>query len=137
MVIVTGKQLVDELARFPEDKASFVHGMHEVTGMFHVFGMDVWQYSYPVDIIRSVLTRHIAPFFGDIHNEVEASFHDLVPTTGDGTSRCSFNRIVFDCLFQIDWVPVLAFDAMREVVARISGRVFVGLPTCQSLDILS
>lgn len=39
--------------------------------------------------------------------------------------------------FRTDWVPVLAFDAMREVVARISGRVFVGLPTCQSLHILS
>lgn len=136
-MIVTGKQLVDELARFPEDKASFVHGMHEVTGMFHVFGMDVWEYSYPVDIIRSVLTRHIAPFFGDIHNEVEASFRDLVPTRGDGMSHYPLGRIAFDYSCRTDWVPVLAFDAMREVVARVSGRVFVGLPTCRSIHILS
>lgn len=36
-----------------------------------------------------------------------------------------------------EWVPIHAIDVMREIVARVSGRVFVGLPYCKHLNVVT
>ena len=85
IVVITGKQLVEELSKIPEDRASFAYGVTEMTGMVHAFGEDVWRPPYHVDIMRPVLTRHIAPLFGEIYNEVETAFQEIIPAHKGGT----------------------------------------------------
>lgn len=38
--------------------------------------------------------------------------------------------------FSTDWRPISLFDTMREVVLRVSTRVFIGEPLCTTTIIL-
>lgn len=70
----------------------------QTIGNAFVFGLEVWNPPYHVELIRSALTRHIIPFFGTIYDEIETSFRDLVPVEDKGTSsRCLLVEPGADC----------------------------------------
>lgn len=106
LLVLTGKKYIEELRKFSDDQVSFLHGTAEVAGcsymspvfsfsdirqtlaLLYLFGKEVWEPPYHVTIIRSVLTQHIASMFGDIHDEIESAFAELVHVGEDGACFC-------------------------------------------------
>nr|BAL05133.1 cytochrome P450 [Phanerodontia chrysosporium] len=119
LVVITGKRLVDELQKMPEDVASFVGAVADFQGFRYIFGQKVLEDPFHVNIIRSHLTKHLSSVFGDICDEIHIAFSELIPQQDE------------------EWVPVHAIQVVRTIVARASNRVFVGLPVCRNAGYLS
>ncbi|KAI0070826.1 cytochrome P450 [Panus rudis PR-1116 ss-1] len=115
-VIVTGPKMVDELRKAPDDYLSFDEATAEALQTDYTLGPSIHHNPYHIAIVRSNLTRNLAALFDDVRDEIEDSFTDAIPTTGD------------------DWVAVPALDTIMQVVARTSNRIFVGLPKCRDPD---
>nr|BAL05135.1 cytochrome P450 [Phanerodontia chrysosporium]BAL05136.1 cytochrome P450 [Phanerodontia chrysosporium] len=118
VVVLTGKALVDELQRMPEESASFIDATTELTGFGYIWGPRMRKDPFHVPIIRNQLTRQLSSAFGDIYEEIELSFQELMPAC------------------EKDWTPVHVIEVARDVVARASNRVFVGLRVCRNPDYL-
>ncbi|KAJ3488343.1 hypothetical protein NLI96_g2934 [Meripilus lineatus] len=118
LVVVSGPELIEELRKMPDDKMSFIEAATDLVQSRYTFGGEINRDPYHVDIIRSQLTRRIANFFPAIHNEIIAAFGDMIP-------------------LQDEWASVPALHVMRKVVARVSNRVFVGLPMCRNAEYLN
>ncbi|GJE99521.1 cytochrome P450 [Phanerochaete sordida] len=110
LVILSGKKLVDELQKLPDDTVT--SATMEVFDMQHVFGRPYHTDQMHIPLLRA-LTRRLGAVFPDMFAEVQAAFGELVPATPDG------------------WTPVHVFPLASTVVARATGRVFVGLPICR------
>ena len=83
-------------------------------------------------MIRTRLTRHIATFFDDVRDEIEAAFNDLIPANTNGLFNLhTIHTEVSHVLILTDWVSIHALPTVQSIVARVSGRVFVGLPLCE------
>nr|BAD94562.1 cytochrome P450 [Phanerodontia chrysosporium]BAL05132.1 cytochrome P450 [Phanerodontia chrysosporium] len=119
VVVLTGKKLVDELQRLPDDAVSFIKGASDLSGTEHMFGRQVIDDPFHVPIIRTHLTKNLAPMFSDVFDEVSIAFQELIPAC-DG-----------------EWVPVHAIKVARSVVARTSNRIFAGLPICRHPEYLN
>ncbi|GBE89830.1 Cytochrome P450 monooxygenase paxP [Sparassis crispa] len=118
LVVVSGPKLVEELRMLPDDQASFVHSIEETTQTRYTMGPSITDDPYHVPIIRDQLTRGIRTFLPDVTDEIDKAFQDLIPATEDG------------------WIDVPVLSVMRQIVARASNRVFVGLPKCRDQDFL-
>ncbi|KAJ3543507.1 hypothetical protein NM688_g5847 [Phlebia brevispora] len=114
LVVVTGPKLVDELHKFPDDHVSLLEGIDELIGTKEMFGHSLHSNPYHVAVVRQQLTRHLGTVFPDIRDEIVAAFGDNIPARSDG------------------WVEVPAFRTMRQIIARVSNRVFLGLPYCRN-----
>ncbi|KAL1707143.1 cytochrome P450 [Schizophyllum commune] len=116
-VVVSGRQLMDELRSAPADQLSFYYSASEAIQTKHTLGPAA-EYSRAhihTAVIRSELTRNIATRFDDIRDEICAAFKDNV-TFADG--------------------EVPAYTTVLSIVARTSNRYFVGLPLCRNEDYL-
>ena len=89
---------------------------------------------YHVPVLRTSLTRNLASLSVDIHDEISQAFNDLIPVT-DGKPQvvlyCQGTHTLSHCI--VEWTPVPAVDTIMKIVARASGRVFVGLPFCMCM----
>ncbi|EKM50984.1 uncharacterized protein PHACADRAFT_187601 [Phanerochaete carnosa HHB-10118-sp] len=112
IVVVTSPALIQELRKAPEEQLSFKEGIRYSLQADHTLGREATSNGYHVPVIRTQLTRHLTPFFADIHDEIVQSFADVVPPT-EG------------------WAKVPVLKATMRVVSRVSNRVFVGLPYCR------
>ncbi|KIP02162.1 hypothetical protein PHLGIDRAFT_32288 [Phlebiopsis gigantea 11061_1 CR5-6] len=119
LVVINGKTLVDELQKMPDDKVSFMEAAGDFIGFAHIFGPEVLADPFHIAVVRDKLTRNLVPLFGEVYDEIEVSFGELIPAKEN------------------EWTSVPAFEAMRQAVARVSGRVFVGLPLCRNKDYLA
>ncbi|KAK8095966.1 cytochrome P450 [Apiospora kogelbergensis] len=70
------------------------------------------------EIIRHELTKKLNTFSDDVVDEMEQA---LVDSWGTNTD---------------DWVEVNVYQTLLHIVARLSTRVFVGLPLCRDADFL-
>ncbi|KAL1741423.1 cytochrome P450, partial [Schizophyllum fasciatum] len=115
-VIVTGRQLVEELRSAPEDELSFHFSAEESVQVAHTLGPTVTEAKAHVhyNVIRSDLTRNISARFDDIYDEICMAFGDNIQFE-DGQ----------------EWCTVPAFHATMSIVSRTSNRYFVGLPLCR------
>lgn len=82
-------------------------------------------------MIGSRLTKHLTAIFGEIDEEIHAAFQDYMPDCGDGTLPFNASRKHNAERYTAEWTPVHVIDVARDVVARASNRVFVGLPVCE------
>jgi hypothetical protein len=86
LVVVTGKQLVDELQRLPDEYASFSIGAGELINTTYIFGPSLHDDPYHIDIIKKQLTHNIATKFDAFYDEICVATEDLLPTTAEGQS---------------------------------------------------
>ncbi|KAI0691476.1 cytochrome P450 [Cytidiella melzeri] len=114
-VVVTGRKLIDELRQAKDDELSFAEAVAEQLQQRHTMGEASITQAYHIAIVRNELTKSIKSILPDIHEEVEASFADILPPTED-------------------WTSVVAMQKVLQIVARLSGRAFVGLPICRDPD---
>jgi hypothetical protein len=88
------------------------------------------QNTYHRDVIRSKLTRNIAPIFDQVHDELLGAMGDFIPMVGEGTlPRSRVDASMTSCV-SVEWVKVSVMPFMQRLSCRISSRVFVGAPLC-------
>ncbi|EKM50979.1 uncharacterized protein PHACADRAFT_262885, partial [Phanerochaete carnosa HHB-10118-sp] len=115
--IVSDPKLIDELRRAPDDELSFIDAAAEGLELEYTMGVAAPKNMYHVPIIKTTLTRNLSHLYGGIYDEICSAFADRVPA-------------------EDEWTAVPAMDAIMEVVARTSARIFVGLPLCRNQEFL-
>ncbi|PSS38083.1 hypothetical protein PHLCEN_2v63 [Hermanssonia centrifuga] len=114
-LVITGPQLIDELRKAPDDQLSFEEAVQKTLHTEWTLGRSLNHNRYHIPLVRGPLTRNIGALFPEIRDEIVAAFGDVIPVADD-------------------WVKVPALKTMMRIVARVSNRVFVGLPKCRDAD---
>ncbi|KAJ8475230.1 hypothetical protein ONZ51_g6703 [Trametes cubensis] len=117
LVIVSGPKLVEDIRKRPDDELSFVEGATEFVPVGYALWPELRDH-YHLDILRDKLTRGLAGVLPDLIDELSMAVPQYIPAKADG------------------WVAVNMVACAREIVARISNRVFVGVPTCRNRQYL-
>ncbi|KAL7285069.1 hypothetical protein ACG7TL_000160 [Trametes sanguinea] len=118
LVVVSGPKLVEELRKRPDSEFSAEQGLQSLLPLQYIFGPETVHDQYHVDIVREKLTRSIPLILGDVIDELQLAVKEHIPATEN------------------EWVSVNVVDATRQIVARASSRVFVGVQACRNPDYL-
>ncbi|KAJ6457419.1 cytochrome P450 [Mycena vitilis] len=118
-VLVSGKQLIEDVANAREEDLSFHQSTNEFLQTRYTLGRGCERDPYHPAVIRTSLTRNVGQRFPDVRDEIACSFSDLIPVQGE------------------EWLAVPAYDTMLQVICRTSNRFFVGLPLCRNPDYLA
>ncbi|KAG9308976.1 cytochrome P450 [Chiua virens] len=116
VVIISSRELVDEIRRAPDDTLSFLEGVNDAIQVTHTLGHEIHHNPYHIPIVRSRLTRNIGSLYPEITNEIITAFDDVFALNGN------------------DWKNVPVVSSMQAIICRTSNRVFVGLPLCRDPD---
>ncbi|KAJ7101571.1 cytochrome P450 [Mycena belliarum] len=106
--IVCGNKLVGELGNAPESVLSFSEGVEELT-----MGRAIATNAYHIHAIRTSLTRNLHRCFPDVRDEIVCAFDDILQLQGS------------------EWKAVTVLPTSMAIVARVSNRLFLGLPLCR------
>ncbi|KAJ3557279.1 hypothetical protein NP233_g11785 [Leucocoprinus birnbaumii] len=112
IVLLSGKQHIDDIRKAPDDVLSFIEATEETTHSKYIFGQRFFDEPFHIATVRSPITRNLISRFDDIRDEIVESFTDYIPPTKD-------------------WTPIPAYDTLMHIVCRTSNRYFVGLPLCR------
>ncbi|KAI0060667.1 cytochrome P450 [Artomyces pyxidatus] len=107
------RKLVEDVVKAPDHILS-AHGASRHTD--HTFGPGVMEDPNHVAVIQMQLTRALATVFGDMYDELSATFDEAIPAKADG------------------WMQVPVGEVLRDVICRVSNRVFVGAPLCRDKE---
>ncbi|KAJ6483217.1 cytochrome P450 [Mycena sanguinolenta] len=118
--IVCGPKLTKEVGNAPENVLSFYQGVEEVRVKL-TMGREIAENPYHQLTVRTSLTRNLHTLFPEVRDEIVCAFDDVLQLQGSGTEIHSSS----------DWKPLQVFSTMMDVVARVSNRLFVGLPLCR------
>ncbi|KAJ3859187.1 cytochrome P450 [Lentinula novae-zelandiae] len=119
-VVVSDPKLIKDLAYASNEELSAIDAVADVLQTEFTMGHSIKYDRYHINVIGSTLTRNLVPCFMDIHDELTSAFIDVLPS-----QRMD------------DWVQVVLFDAVMDIVARTGNRLFVGLPLCRNPQYLS
>ncbi|KAJ6559929.1 cytochrome P450 [Mycena capillaripes] len=129
--VASGPKLIQDMCYSPDDALSFEDATRDVSHLEKTvydprFGLKVnskqLQADYtlgPRDVpehtatVLGKLTRNLTRLFPDIQDEMICAFDDVLDLEGP------------------DWKAIGVISAVTGIVARISGRLFVGLPLCR------
>ncbi|EJD07461.1 cytochrome P450 [Fomitiporia mediterranea MF3/22] len=114
IVMVNKREVIEEVRKAPDNKASSEEAGIEEFAFRWTFGLEVARDTYHLATIRNQLTHSLSLIFDNVHGEIIHAFRDLVPPKSD------------------DWVSVPALDTIRNIVCRVSNRIFVGIPLCRN-----
>ncbi|KAJ7170266.1 cytochrome P450 [Mycena crocata] len=109
MVIVNGRNLIDDLRKAPDDTISLAEGTNSLLHLEHTIGHEQHHDPFQIPVVRTQLTRNISVCFPLLRDEVVAAFEDIVPAKTD------------------EWTTVPALQTILPVVSRVSNRLFIGL----------
>lgn len=111
--------------------------MIQILGFKYIFGGRTHGDPFHFDIIRTQLTKNLARVFPDVFDEIDTTFKEVLPANEDGWYSGSFRTYPpTEAEWRLtEWVPVHVIKVARNVVARASNRVFVGLPMCQCFSL--
>nr|VWO97080.1 Uncharacterized protein [Ganoderma boninense] len=119
VVLLTGKQLIEDLRKRPESELSLSESIEDIQQIRFTVGREMLDDPYHVDIVRDKLTRQIPAVLPDVVDELSMVLPEYIPT---GTTE--------------DWVEVSVWGSMLNIIARLSNRVFVGPPLCRDKEYL-
>ncbi|PIL27970.1 cytochrome P450 [Ganoderma sinense ZZ0214-1] len=120
MVVVSGRELVEELRKRGDDELSQPEGAQETLQFKYLFEPSVFRDEYHVDVVKGRFTRRLPAMLPDVVDEVKAAVKDhIVTRLGDD-----------------EWTSVEVMPVMQNIIARVSSRVFVGLPLCRNEEYL-
>ena len=143
--------MIEELKKRPEDELSVLEGLLEARAILGARpfarltekALQVIQAKHTITcpsrsvpmnslVVRERLgARTIATHIPDMVEELQLEVQDHIPAAGRGklSSICR-SPVLIGFAAQDGWVDVQALPMMRRIVARLSTRVFVGIPTC-------
>lgn len=123
--IIVGPDHVKELLDAPESVFSMRKSAADAIEAQYTFGGNVVTNTYHDAVIRTKLNRNVPELFPEIMDELKAAFEDeFVIIDGIG---CHYSLTV-------DWTPVKFHEKALNITARVSNRIFVGLPLCITSD---
>lgn len=116
--VVSGRALVDELRRAPEDVLSFAEATAHILQADYTLGD--WREGLAIDaaLIPAKLTRTLEQTTPSTVDEIRAAFEDEISSRLTGNS----------------WTALTVGDAIMRIVCRAGNRVFVGLPLCRDAE---
>ncbi|KAJ3007828.1 hypothetical protein NUW54_g3393 [Trametes sanguinea] len=118
LVVVSGPKLVEELRKRPDNEFSAEQGLQSFLPLKYMLGYETVHDQYHVDLVREKLTRSIPLILPDVIDELRLAVSEHIPATEN------------------EWVSINVLDKTREIVARASSRVFVGMQACRDPDYL-
>ncbi|KAJ7480630.1 cytochrome P450, partial [Mycena latifolia] len=116
--VVCGPKLVNEVAGAPEDVLSFYGGVEERIQASLTVGRAIVDNPYHHDTIRTSLTRNLHRCFPDVKDEILCAFDEVLQLEGP------------------EWKALPVLPISMAIVARVSSRLFVGLPLCRDKSYL-
>ncbi|KAF9246259.1 cytochrome P450 [Melanogaster broomeanus] len=116
LVVVSGSQYLEDIARRPDDELSAVEAANDSMKVEHTLGHDIYHNPYHTPIIRSQLVRNIGTLYPDIRDEVVTALEDILDLKDN------------------EWKSVPAVHTIERVLCRTINRVSVGLPLCRNPD---
>ncbi|KAJ7015951.1 cytochrome P450 [Mycena alexandri] len=117
--LANGPKHTAEMAAASDDVLSFQYGAEDILQADYTMGLEVTKNPYHQHTIRSSLTRNIARFLPQLHDELVCAFDDVIALPGN------------------DWEEINVLPNMMQVVARLTARIFVGLPLCRNQEYLN
>ncbi|KAF7301161.1 Cytochrome P450 [Mycena indigotica] len=115
-VMITGHDLMEEIATAPENELSFYESINEFLQTGYTCGWGIVKDTYHAGVVRTSVTRNLSVLFPEVRDEIVTAFDDVLPFQGK------------------EWLTIPAFDTMMQIVCRTSNRLFVGLPLCRDPD---
>ncbi|KAL0574344.1 hypothetical protein V5O48_007606 [Marasmius crinis-equi] len=112
IVVVTGRDMINDIIKAGDDELSFRQASNEVFYNDVIFGRAV-KMPYHVEVIGGALTRHLASMFGEVYDELARAFDDEIPADSD-------------------WVKIATLEKALNIVCRTSNRLFIGSPLCRN-----
>ncbi|PIL27969.1 cytochrome P450 [Ganoderma sinense ZZ0214-1] len=116
-VVVSGRELVEELRKCGEEELSAPESLKDTFQSKYIFDPLIVADQYHVKVLQEKLTRRLPDLLPDIVDEVTVAVQDHIVSKEDWTS--------------VEVVPV-----MQNIIARASNRAFVGLPLCRNKEYL-
>ncbi|EIW64803.1 cytochrome P450 [Trametes versicolor FP-101664 SS1] len=114
LVVASGPKLVEEVRKRPDEELDNIDGLGQFVQTKYTLGEDVHNDPFHADIIRDKLARGLPAVLPDVIDELTVATREHIPTEGDA------------------WLSVNVSEKTRDIVARASSRVFVGLPLCRN-----
>ncbi|KAF7367733.1 hypothetical protein MSAN_00837200 [Mycena sanguinolenta] len=111
--VVCGPKLIKEIGGAPEHTVSFTEGVEETVQAKFTMGRELAENNYHLDLVRTSLTRNLHNCFPDVRDEIICAFDDVLQLQGS------------------EWKSHPVLPTMMAIVARVSNRLFVGLPLCR------
>ncbi|KAJ6600446.1 cytochrome P450 [Mycena vulgaris] len=114
LVVVSGPKFVKEVGGAPEHVLSFQEGVEDGLPVKQVIGRPIVENPYHHHTIRTSLTRNLHARFPEVRDEIACAFEEVLQ------------------LQDSEWKSLPALHTIMAVVARVSNRLFVGLPLCRN-----
>ncbi|KAF8209541.1 cytochrome P450 [Mycena galopus ATCC 62051] len=114
LVVVSGPKFVKEVGGAPEHVLSFHEGIEDGLPVKQVIGPPIVENPYHQHTIRTSLTRNLHARFPEVRDEIACAFEEVLQLQGS------------------EWKSLPALHTAMAVVARVSNRLFVGLPLCRN-----
>ncbi|PRP86150.1 hypothetical protein PROFUN_03137 [Planoprotostelium fungivorum] len=111
--VLSDVKLIDEMRKAPDNELSFPEAVNEILGTEYTLGPAIHHNAYHIEIIRNQLTKSLPLVFGDLVDELQCAFKEIIPATDE-------------------WSRINATPSIMKLVARSSNRTFVGLPLCRN-----
>ncbi len=96
-------------------------------------GRDVNENRWHVDVIKSSLTPNLPSIFPELLDELPLAVQDNLLCEDGNEVFQHFKRTSLKRINLLGWTAVNVFPAVLNIVARLSSRIFVGLPLCESV----
>ncbi|KAJ7644780.1 cytochrome P450 [Roridomyces roridus] len=117
--VVCSPNLISEMGSAPDNALSTGKAIELRLQSKFTMGLEGTDNSYHHTVIRTTLTRNLHRCFPDVRDEIVCAFDDVLDLNGS------------------DWKNVIVLPAMMSIVARVSNRLFVGLPLCRDQGYLT
>ncbi|KAJ7644754.1 cytochrome P450 [Roridomyces roridus] len=111
--IVCSPKLITEVGNAPDSVLSFDEGANLAIQGRITMGHEILDNPWHLKIIRTTLTRNLHRCFPDVRDEIVCSFDEILNLDAS------------------EWKNLMVLPAMMDIVARVSNRLFVGLPICR------
>ncbi|KAJ8482602.1 hypothetical protein ONZ51_g5254 [Trametes cubensis] len=113
--VVSGPELVDQIRRWREDELSLAEVGNERFQLRHTVGFKATYDRYHIGMLKNELTRNIRAICPDLLDESAVTIPEYIPQS-------------------TEWTKINVITAVKKIVARVSSRVFVGLPACRNSE---
>ena len=134
--------ILDPLLGLPHGACPMLtsRALPQVVQISWIFGHEFHTDPYHIDLIKEKLTRSLPAVLPDVVDELRSAIPQYIPTHGGGTCPPSTPPPIRDVLsaqegcsreISAEWTTIDAVPTFMGVVARLSNRVFVGLPICE------
>ncbi|KAK0481090.1 cytochrome P450 [Armillaria luteobubalina] len=115
IIVVSGAEKLEDIRKSSCEQLSIMDAINDLLQMDHTMGRCIAADPYHIDVLGDAMTPNIPACFSDVHDEIKVAFRDNIP------------------MFE-EWTSVPLSEAIRQIVCRATGRIFVGLPICRDRD---